>query len=414
MSDDNLTLQRLGDNEVVVPLVEDGGSLKDNALDHLGTVTRTGYSVIFQRVYEVNGSMDPHSKDNATLLVLKIMPYTKEQKQQFKGFEVSLKVKTHTKPPGMWRNVGPPQIIAYEPAQEGALYIKETIIPRTEASSLGGNASVQPATGLSLGFTASKSVTEEIKKRVLHRVSARPHYGSNSSKHPDKITWTISPAEDADGIGDYMVAAMLISRAKGSSFIIEVGTDAGLGLLHDAANHFPGRAKLALGPFPTELEPGEKKSTVPPGVEENSLEAISSENLLQTFSFVHIPEKTLAREIYRKTTATLETMTIEEGGETSLPDQAPLVAPATGPELLKGKPMAAETPARLNRVVRLPGVKMAQTTGRPVATSSARAIRLRKVAAHYQRLAQLYREEADEADGLDESYTLAAEEEEYD
>jgi hypothetical protein len=44
---------------------------------------------------------------------------------------------------------------------------------------------------------------------------------------------------------------------------------------------------------------------------------------------------------------------------------------------------------------------------------NARAIRLRKMAALYQRLAQLHREEAEELEGREESYVLGVEQEEF-
>jgi hypothetical protein len=283
---DEIEPQALDDDEVELHLVEEGGAVKSNALGHLATVTRTGYSVMFQRAYEVNGAMDDNSVDNAP-------------GRQFKGFTVSFTVKAYF-PKGQRRNINSPEIVSYEPAQEGVLYLKENTITQTETGTISGNASAQAPGGASLGFTASKSLTQETKKRVLHSVSAKPDFGPGTVESPDKVTWTLSPAEKADGIGDYMVVAMLIKRARGSSFVIEVKTKGSLGFFHDKVNAFPGHADTYLGPFPRPAKEGATPLKTPSGVEENNLGATSSENLLQTLSFVHIPEKVAARQIYTK------------------------------------------------------------------------------------------------------------------
>jgi hypothetical protein len=287
----------LDDAEFELPLDEDGGALKSNVQGVLGRVTRTGYSVAFQRAYEVNGSMDGTAVDNATLLVMKISPRVNDTKRRFKSFSVSLKVEVA---PGKMRNISTPEILSYEPAQEGVWYIKENIITQTEASSIQATAAAQAPGGASLGFTASKSLSEEIKRRVLHTVSARPDYGPGTDECPDEVTWSLSPAEKADGIGDYMVVAMLIRRARASSFIIRVKTKAELGFFADKLNAFPGHADTCLGPFPRPQRNGTAQLKAPPGIEENNLGATSEENLLQTLAFIHVPEKVAARDIYSK------------------------------------------------------------------------------------------------------------------
>jgi hypothetical protein len=296
---DEIEPQALDDDEVELHLVEEGGAVKSNTLGHLATVTRTGYSVMFQRAYEVSGAMDDNSVDNATLLVVKISPSVNDPDRQFKGFTVSLTVKAYF-PKGQWRNISSPEILSYEPAQEGVLYLKENTITQTETGTISGNASAQAPGGASLGFTASKSLTKEMKKRVLHSISAKPDFGPGTDESPDKVTWTLSPAEKADGVGDYMVVAMLIKRARGSSFVIEVKTKGSLGFFHDKVNAFPGHADTYLGPFPRPAKEGAIPLKTPSGVEANNLGATSSENLLQTLSFVHIPEKVAARQIYTK------------------------------------------------------------------------------------------------------------------
>jgi hypothetical protein len=58
----------------------------------------------------------------------------------------------------------------------------------------------------------------------------------------------------------------------------------------------------------------------------------------------------------------------------------------------------------------LPRVEAKQLRGRSFISSNSRASRHRKMAALYQRLAQLHREEAEEADALDEAEAAYADE----
>jgi cytochrome c1 len=131
-------------------------------------------------------------------------------------------------------------------------------------------------------------------------VTAEDDYSriNKAARLPDIVTWELSPADKSDGIGDYMAVAMLIQRAKGSQFRIKVSTDANLGWFSKAKNSFPGRNKtIYLGPFGP-APPKNSLQKPPPDVSENKLKAAGAENLLQTFAFVHVPEKIEPRTIY--------------------------------------------------------------------------------------------------------------------
>lgn len=125
----NLPLNSLSDEELEIPVYEDGGALKSDVQGLLGTITRTGYSVFFQRIFEVHGRTNDSKVDNATLLVIKISPRVKDDGRQFKKFSVTLELEPA---PGAPRNDKPPEFVSYEPAQEGVWFIKERTVNRSE------------------------------------------------------------------------------------------------------------------------------------------------------------------------------------------------------------------------------------------------------------------------------------------
>jgi hypothetical protein len=431
---DDVELQLLEDDEVEVPLVEDGGALKSNVLGLLGSITQTGYSVRFQRAYEVHGSMDGMVVNNATLLVVRISPTAKDTRKQFKTFSVSLRVRYD---PGEPHRPKPPEIMAYEPGQEGAFYLKEIPINQTRSTSMGGNASVQVPGGVSLGFQATQNLTEEMKKSIQHKVSVKTDYGPGTYHYPDQVTWDLSAADKADGIGDYMVVAMIIRRAENSKFILEIETGAQLGFV---SKIFPGKGRTRLGPFPQPTKDGAAPLKSPPGIQTNNIEAFSSTNLLGTLTFVHIPEKVEARKMYiQGESRAVECLSTRPRCKLSpaerhhsdstkietIPENA--AKPGQGPQ-----PRQTENDSTTDRnlsaeATPFPRAKIPNKQAEILETyqphqgrddmnrmKNSRVERLRKMAALYQRLAQLLREEAEEIDGWEKSYALGAEEEEYD
>lgn len=333
---------------------------------------------------------------------------------------------------------------------------------------------------MTLGFSAKKGVTEDSERRILHTVKAEPNYSPRADERPDKVTWKLSPADKSDGIGDYMAVAMLIERARGSRFVIKVESKASLGFISNAANAFPGRTETYLGPFGPAPKDG-RVQEMPSGVSENALQMVSSENLLQTFAFIHIPEKVLPRSFYKNagkfigvilshfvasvpnlthtdTSAPLEPAStsapslsgisstqilstpsaqtnqrVENSLTSPVPnnsalmlEQAATARPSTvlaqhsdehapsetkrgHPNSLEDLPSTARTSMshqngsfRPNKVRFGTGVVAQQGRGKAFELHNSRAERHRKMAALYQRLAQLHREEAEEAEMWDE------------
>ena len=108
--------------------------------------------------------------------------------------------------------------------------------------------------------------------------------------------------------------------------------------------------------------------------------------------------------------------------EGSLLKEAATSHEAVGP-IKKGSPIqSADTVKNANSLRSVGSIRNATAVAKPELYQSrsdsssmknARAIRLRKMAALYQRLAQLQREEAEEVEGWEESYALEVEQEEF-
>lgn len=285
--------------EVKAGIVLDGGALKSDAPSHEGTLTKSGYEVVFQRLYEVHGQIGgPGSSPNdATLLVLKVSPRA-DQGRYFKSCRISLTVE-HDPGDKKAYTSDKPTFKSYEPAQDGVWYIGEHMISRSETGETQANASGEIPGGVSIGFSASKSVTEESSKRILHTVEAKSAWrpGSGRDASPYQITWTLKPAEKSNGIGDYMAVALLVKQHRGSKFVLQAESTAKVGLRAKLGDLFDGSVGITLGPFGTALR-DDQIQNIPSGISANNLGAASRENLLQSLAFIHVPEKREARQVY--------------------------------------------------------------------------------------------------------------------
>lgn len=284
--------------ELELPLVDwtpGGGKLKSDLPRQIGTLSKPGYSVSLQHLYEVHGQFDKTSTDNASLLVLKICPKVDSPGRCFKNFEVTL---AFTPAKGSKPNDDPPYIVSYEPAQEGVVYFSEHFTNVTNTSSLQGSLTAQPpVSGASLGLTTSKSKTAESQRRVLHKLSSGTVYDTGD-EGPNVVWWRLEPATESDGIGDSIAVAVLIRRAKSSKFDISLDAKADVGFrarVSEPWKVFQKRQKTVLGPFgPAD---GGARS-IPEDVDEHDLHAASTNEILKRLVYVHVPEKVAAKEFY--------------------------------------------------------------------------------------------------------------------
>ncbi|KAH6987003.1 hypothetical protein EDB80DRAFT_176753 [Ilyonectria destructans] len=437
----------LEDEELVVGLQQKGGHVKSSELGHLGTIDRSGYSIVFQRLFEVHGKWEKKQSDNASLLAIKISPRVKNHEHHFKQLKVVLTVELAK---GTIGNAEAPSFDSYEPGQQGAFFLKEISTKRTDTVEGSIQLSGQVPSGPSLSANTSKSRSEESDQRRIHSISAKPSWAAGNTEKPNQIEWTLKPAENSDGIGDYMVVALLVLRARGSKFQIRAESNADISFFTDKLNVIPWNSKVRMGPFGPARD--STKQLWPPAkvnLDDKNLSQASADNILGKIAFVHVPEKLAPRALYSETAAEAgvvipSTITPPSTSATAtaaftatsaaafksaagdLADAAPTVtvldkasttaaAPPVTQEPLKVQPSG---PTSGHSAVQLPRSfhqRPEPRTQQPprwysAANANSRALRHRRMASLYRRLAQLHMEEAEDAERPDmESYADQAE-----
>lgn len=293
--DEELETLSLDDAGREVYLQQEGGELK-SVPDHLGTDEQMGYSVRYQRLAEVHGAWNSLRPDSASLLVIKITPRVHNFKDRFKMLSITMTVQLPKTTKG---NFESPYFESYEPGEEGAWFMNEVINKRTDTGEVEGNISGQIPKGPELGLRLARTVAEESQRRYIHKVETTEEWaGGVDVSKTNKLTWTITPAEQSDGIGDHLVIGFLIQRAKGSAFRLKVESHASIGFFTDKWNNRPWGKKFGLGDFgPANTTKGELK---PDGVNEGNLKQASDKKLLQELAYVHVPEKVVTRKNYSK------------------------------------------------------------------------------------------------------------------
>ncbi|KAI1112637.1 hypothetical protein F5Y14DRAFT_463234 [Nemania sp. NC0429] len=401
--------------------------LKSTVLDHLNTIEKTGYSVRFQRLYEVHGQWNNQKPDDASLLAIKMTPRVVNPRDHFKSLNI---IMTLILPNGIRGNHEAPYFSSYEPGQEGAWFMNE--VSHTVTINKGGEANIggQLPVGADLGLTFSKSKSEEFQSRRILKVEAKEDWSATENanrKRTDRIRWTVTPADQSDGIGDYFVIAFLVRRSRETKFRIRVESEASISVFKDSVNDLLswGR-KATLGDFGPASAPNQLK---PSGVEETNLERVARQNILRNIAGVHIPERVAAKSVYNvadeKNATTSTTTPLAAGTPVMLSPNVQVAAGNAGVQLAPGPvigtpPVIASIASSATRGSAYLACQMQSEQEILVAANSRsrgdkRAVRHRRMAALYRRLAQLHMEEAEDIDGIPsmESYANEAERQEY-
>jgi hypothetical protein len=71
---------------------ENAGTLRTDIIPSAGTSKGPGFSVDFKVIYEVHGGFEATDRDNASFLVIRILPFPKDDDKQFLWFSVKLSV----------------------------------------------------------------------------------------------------------------------------------------------------------------------------------------------------------------------------------------------------------------------------------------------------------------------------------
>ncbi|KAI1128631.1 hypothetical protein F5Y10DRAFT_240177 [Nemania abortiva] len=418
--------QRLVNKGVEIDLCpHDSGELKTTVLDNLGTIEKTGYSICFQRLYEVHGQWNDGKPDDASLLAIKMIPCTAKAEDYFKSLSITMTLELSK---DARSNQEGPYFASYEPGQEGAMFIKEVSHTVTTSKEAEGNLGAQLPGGADLGLTLSKSTSEEFQRRLIHKVEAKEEWsatGNANRKRTNRIRWTLTSAEQSDGIGDYAIIAFLIRRSRATKFRINVESEAKINLKVDTVNSLlPMGRKVILGDFGPANATDQLK---PDGVKETNLEQVADQNSLRDIAFIHLPERVAPRSVYNSTygsTATVST-TNALAAATPVKSATNMQAAASStagiqlaPEQERGTFPATTSPLMRGLTCSVCHMTLERgTTARANSHCRAnnRAIRHRRMAALYRRLAQLHMEEADDSDGIPimESYADEVERQDY-
>lgn len=302
MSDFQPVLKTL--NSLSLDNYDPGGKRKKSGLpEKLHTILKSKFSVHFELIYEVQGGYNVGDEDNASLLVIRIIPRPDNLTRQFLRFKVTLTVlpeetKYTNGQPGVENEDSEPLLDSIEPASSGTQFADVFTTNETRETALKGNLQVQ-IYGVTPGVEGSRSSTSEFKAHHLLKVTSGTERTNMalSKKRANSVWWEIRAANADDGIGDSFTVAMLVKRPKGSKFRIEANTDGEIGVLSEQLKRFVHtglRSKKDPSPLGV-FGPAQAGSVqrAPKGVDERNLHAASRDNILKAIDEVglHLPEQ---------------------------------------------------------------------------------------------------------------------------
>lgn len=226
------------DTEIYTP---GSAQVRDDALPTLETIIGSGFAVDFDLVYEVHGGYDTGDEDNASLLVVRVVPRPDDLKRQFLWLKVTLTVL----PDGVKGQRGHedeynvPLLTSMEPASGGDQFADVFTTNESRETALKGTLQAQ-IWGVTPGAESSRTSKSEFKAHHLLRVKSRRDstYMALSKKSFNRVWWEIHAANKEDGIGDSFTVALLVKRPKGFKFRLEANTDGEIGVLSEKVKKF--------------------------------------------------------------------------------------------------------------------------------------------------------------------------------
>ncbi|KAF5977371.1 ankyrin unc44 [Fusarium bulbicola] len=379
------------------------GQVRSDVLESLGTSKKGSFSTNFELVHELHGSYEKGETDTGSLLAIKIIPKPTDLKRQFVWFKVTLTVLHGTDNPSN-DEFNVPSIGSYEPASDGAQYASVTTTNETREQMFKGSLTGQ-VSGASPGIEGSRTAKSEYQKRHLLQVRSgvQRTISSMSRKKANQVWWEIQAANKEEGIGDNFTVALLINRPKESNFRVEAEIDGEVGEFSEIAKSLIPkglRSKKDPTVFKT-FSPARSKPTsrVPPGIDLEDMHAASVDDLMKSIAWVglHLPEAVQPVRFLKdpKPEETTSPGSIDTS-DAGLPPQTapPVVANATAYHDLQQANYPSQPEVQLESQPRI------AATGGP--HHMGRAARHKKMAALYELLAELHREEARECLTLEE------------
>lgn len=279
--------------------IPDGGQVRSDIKPNLGTITRSDFSVNFELVYEVHGSYNKDDNNNASLLVIKIIPKPDDIKRQFVWLKITLTLLPEGGiQQGEEDEETVPLLRSLEPASSGEQFADVFTTNETKEHGLKGSIQAQ-VWGVSPGIESSSSSTSEYKKHHLLRVRSGTSRTINSlpRRLVNSVWWEVRAANKDDGIGDSFTVALLIERPQGSRFRLEANIDGEIGLFSEKVKNFlptglrSKKDPVLLGIFGASNKVSDQKA--PPGISPDDLHAASIDGAMKEIAEVglHLPEQ---------------------------------------------------------------------------------------------------------------------------
>ncbi|KAF3069900.1 hypothetical protein CFAM422_006811 [Trichoderma lentiforme] len=395
--------------------IPDGGQVRSDILQNLGTITRSNFSVDFELVYEVHGNYNRNDKDNASLLVIKVIPKPDNLKRQFVWLKITLTLLPEGGIQQGEEDEGTvPLLRSLEPASSGEQFADVFTTNETRERGLKGSIQAQ-VWGVSPGIEGSSSSTSEYKKHHLLRVKSGTcrTIRSMSRKTVNGAWWEVHAANKNDGIGDSFTVALLVARPQGSKFRLEANIDGEIGVLSETVKTFiPSGLRSKKDPvlldiFGTSNSILDQKA--PPGIFPDHLHAASIEGTMKEIAEVGIvATRSDLEDLKRvhnddKAEATTDAPAANRKASDNYPTK---VSPSLNQHLHStvspsGLPVGEyilnpdiTQPAPNHEGGGLPAQNQLPRTN--PSQMMARVGRLREIAALYNRLADLHREEAED------------------
>lgn len=437
---------------------ENSATLRTDIAHHIGTAKGLGFFVDFKLVYEVHGSFDPSDTSNASLLVIRIVPFPKDIEKQFLWFKVKLSVLSTANPRAADDDDDDDdeenmlQLKSFEPASQGEDFIDvyTTNESRERMAQLSGQVPIAQAA--TVGGQITSTNKSEFQRTHLLRVKGREEQSHSDLPRNvfNQAAWNIHAANEQQGIGDSFTVAMLIKRPPGTEFQLVTEVDGEVGSFLAGARKFISsnvrgkKPPTQLATFPIDFS----NEKVPPGVSAKDLHRASTDNVMRDIEDIglHLPEKaapmrfrpgestgTRSAQVTDVCSAPVSTASLGPDSETTtnyeercattrvsaevprsatplidsaLADNAPATSVSHQDQLAVPSP-AASSPdtvvvdllTGITQQLQQLTVGMQQTHGQSTDSnrgSMARLRRHRQIAALYERLAELHREEAKE------------------
>ncbi|KAI1658872.1 hypothetical protein F4813DRAFT_32127 [Daldinia decipiens] len=385
--------------------VPDGGQVRDDIAPKLGTITRSEFEVEFQLIYEVHGDYNKGDKDNASLLVIRILPKAHNHTRQFGWFKVTLTIAQD------WTDSSKeseddesiPLIESIEPASRGTQFVDVFTTNETPERAVKGSIQAQ-IYGATAGLEGSNTSKSEFKTHHLLKVKSGTQrtVKALSRKKVNRVWWTLEAAKKEDGIGDSFTVALLIKRPRGSKFRLEAHTDGEIGTFKEKVKYVAtgfwskNEDKLLdiFGPAGNI-----KDQKIPKDIDVHNLHAASTENIMQRIEEVglHLPEQ--RRPVRFEEEITTINSELEDCGPLDMQTALEPVEVSSNSDRdndishVATKETGTEK-SGYQRIRESKGSLLGENPPMTTPFSIARVERLHKMAALYERLAELHREEA--------------------